>query len=376
MTDYRIQVRNAALELVAEIDDYQKLQLVLVFNDVSKWRLSLPSDAAADAGLLEEGAGLTVTADGTTLLSGSIDETQRTWDERTGALELTGFDDTQVLGWRICLPEAPAETYATNPYDVRTGIASTVMGDYVLNNAGTAAVLPRQVAGLAIGADPLAGGTITARARFERLLDKLQELALMASSELGFRVVQSGGSLEFQVYEPIDRTDAVIFSPELGNLSHYVYSVQAPTANYAYVGGGDEGTSRTIQPGQDPASVVRWGRREVFVDQRSTSNAAELQQKASEALAKTGAATSLDVTTVDTEGLSYPAGYGLGDLVLAVIEGETIDQIVRQVQVTLEGGKSAVVIPTLASPSGPRARQGVIGLLASLRRRSQNLEIR
>src|SRR5690606_2488261 len=103
------------------------------------------------------------------------------------------------------------------------------------------------------------GKNITGRARFQNLLEFLSSLALSGGG-LGFRVVQVGNNLEFQVYQPSNKTKSAFFSPLLGNLSSFEYSNDNPEANLVIIGGSGEGKDRIIMWKGDNESVTKYGR--------------------------------------------------------------------------------------------------------------------
>jgi hypothetical protein len=135
----------------------------------------------------------------------------------------------------------------------------------------------------------------------------LQNLAVLGG--FGIRVV----GLQFQVYQPVDKTNEVIYSREMNNLLRFSRNVQKPGGNYVYVGGGGEGTSRVIVEGGNNASISRWGRIEAWKDQRNTSDTGELNQ-------------------------------ALGDIVSIVFDGVTYTETVRQILIKTDGVSEEITI--------------------------------
>lgn len=372
---WTIYVRDANRNRVAEVDDYQRLELALRFSDVSAWTLHIPANTAVATELLKQGAGVEIVKDGTTVLSGPRTRRLRQWSADEDRLELSGPDDTVWLARRLAYPEAPALTTATDAYDVRTGVCETIMRQFVDVNAGPSADSTRRVSGLTLAADGTRGTSVTGRGRFHTLLELFQNLAL-AGGDLGFRIVQSGTDLEFQVYEPSDKTATVIFSEEFGNLRSFDYFEQAASANFAVVGGGGEGAARTFTTGGDSSSINTWGRIETFVDQRHTTDATELAQARDETLDQESSRTGLRIEPVDTGAVTYLTDYTLGDKVTVVVDGVSIQDVVREVHLTLDVDGEAVA-PTVGTPreSDPRVPQ-FFRQLARLRRDVSNLERR
>lgn len=363
MPDWTVYARAPDMTLAGQVDDYQKLEMVTRFNDVGTWLLDVDASTSPAPFLMLDGAGLVVTADGTVVFSGPVTRRERDFAGDHNRLRVSGFDDSVQLTRRLASPQptTAAPPYNSQGYDVRTGTCSTILGQYVNVNAGPGALGARQIPGLTLAADPGLGTSITGRARWQPLPELLQGLAL-AGGGLGYRVLQVGTGIQFSVYAVVDRTASVIFSTDLGNLEAFAWSEEAPDTNYVYVGGGGEDTARTIYEGQDSASIGRWGRIESFRDRRDTSVAAELAQAAVDELQKSAGQTSMAITPIDLPQMAYLANYGLGDKVTAVMDGVPVQQVVREVKVTLaENGVR--VVPTIGTPG----RQDLLGIFDRLR---------
>lgn len=363
MSNYALYVRDADRRTMAEVDHFTRLDLELRFNEVGTWAIDVPPGGDA-ARRLAPGAGLIVVRDGETLLSGPVRAQRRSWSDERSLATFSGPDDAVYLRDRLAYPVPSGPPYAAAEADVRTGVASTVMRAYVDANAGPGANPERRVRGLALGTDPLIGTSGTWRARFVGLLELLQSIAV-AAGDLGFRVVQAGTDLEFQVYQPVDRTRTAIFSPKLGTLRAFEYAVEPPELNYVIVGGGGEGTARLFVERGDPDSIVEWDRIESFRDRRDTTASDELSLTADEELTERAVKTSLSVTPLDTDGLAFGTGYGLGDRVTVVITRETsivdpaletlteMQDVIRGIHITLTPDGAETVQPIVGTPDGP-----------------------
>lgn len=366
--------RDSDLSLLGEISDYQSLTMVPRFNKPGAWEIDVNASSSA-AELLTWGNGIVVKRDGAAFFSGPVTSLQRKWTPTGDRLTISGADDVVCLERRLAYPEAPALTTATSAYDARTGVASTVMRDYVDANVGASADSTRRVAGLDVEAvDPLLGSSVTGLGRFQALDELLRELAL-AGGDLGFRIVQNGAGLEFQVYDPADRTATVIFSADLGTLAAYDYSEDGPEANYVVVGGAGEGAARAFSSGGDGASIARYGRIESFVDKRDTGDTGQLDQARDEALTQNAEQTSLSATPVDTGAFRFGADYGLGDRVTVMVDGAALQDVVREVSVTLDPTKGLSVVPVIGTPGTTNPGvPAIFNRLARLERRLAALE--
>ncbi|HLH22438.1 MAG TPA: siphovirus ReqiPepy6 Gp37-like family protein [Chloroflexota bacterium] len=352
MPQYRLLVRDPGRIPVAEVDDFAELQAIPRFNAVGTWSLRLPA-TSRPAQLLVEGGGLIVLRDGLTLLSGPVEQLDREWSVQGDMLTATGVDDVSLLAHRLAYPVPSGPPYTAQDYDVRTGVCETVLRQYVDANVGGAAAPARQEPALSLAADLGRGAPVTGRARFQTLLELLQGLAL--SGGLGFRIRQQvtavGFPLEFECYVPTDRSTSALFSRELGTLQSFGYTRAAATANYVIAGGSGTGTSRTFAERGDAASITTYRRREVFLDQRDTANAAELDQAIGQTLAQQAQRTELRLTPIDTASLAFGVDYQLGDVVTVMVDGVAFTDVVREVQLTLRGDQAEQIVPTIGTPS-------------------------
>lgn len=398
---YKIYVRDRNLSRVAEITDFLSLELLPKFNDVGAWALVLPTDTKATSELIKPQAGIIVVRDGVTIFSGPVTKRSRNWNNTQDETTVSGTDDNIKL-LNLAYP-VPSGDFTLNAYDVRTGNAEAIMKQYTDANLGATARSERRV--LTTESNQGLGGLVTGRGRFHTLLELFRSLALIGGG-LGFRVVQVGTALEFQVYQPVDKTRTAFFSPLLGNLADFEYSVQAPEANYIIIGGGGEGAARIIKERGDSESIAKYGRIETFIDQRDMTDISELEQTLTEELAEKGEKTSLSITPIDTPQLTFGRDYNLGDKVSVVITqpNEVIDvdtlyyfisayqtvpvetervrkiqekidvvqDIVREIKITLslEGERISPVVGT--SDTAPR----IYDRVNDLERRTSNLERR
>lgn len=385
MSDYTVFVRDGERVARAQLDDFDKLEIVLRFNMPGSWALSGVKRDAEAAGYLRLGdqlaPGIIVDRDDVTILSGPLAKYRR--ERKTGdgfiddTLDVSGPDDAVWLWRRVAHPSPADGLFATQAEDVRTGAAETVMRGFVDANAGPGALSPRRVAGLTLAADNLRGDTLTERARLDVLGDLVASVALKGGG-LGFSVVQDDTDLLFSVYSPTDRSASIVLSDDVGSMGDFEYEVTAPEWDQAYVGGGGEGVARTFVERFDAVSAVRWGRIETFRDRRDTTNVAELANTGDEELAKNGEKVVFSVGAVDLPNMRYGLDYGLGDQVTAVIDDVEVVQVVREVRITVTAAGEEVV-PVLGSPGAPGSTDVLTDLFDRLRRQSgrvTNLERR
>lgn len=359
MTELKAFVRNPALGQEAEIEDYQALDLVPRFNGVGTWVIDIDARTRPAEFLTRPGFGIDVMRRSgpgdpwVSFFGGRLRHRGRSYAEKKNRLVVGGVDDNWLLHARLAHPQpaTAAPPYNTSAYDIRTGVCSTILRAYVNVNAGPGALTPRQWPLLVLGADPLAGTSITGRARWQNLLELLQELAL-AGGGLGFRVVRTDPAptpptLSFEVYEPEDLTAAVQFSLKLANLVDFSYDDDAPEATYVVAAGSGEGAARLIREDADDDALAEWGRIESFRDRRDVDNAPELDQALLEELAERAHRASLRFTPQDLLQMQYGRDYGLGDRVTAVIDDVEVADVVREVAITMRPGEPTHAVPAI-----------------------------
>lgn len=353
-----IFIRDKSLNRVGLITNFEKATFVPRFNEVGTWAITLPAGTEIDRLLQFAGSGgrigLEALRGGTGIVAGPMDTSRRTSNNEVDNRTISGWSDERYLRDRLAFP-APLQGYPhdSQAYDVRTGPAETVLKDYVKFNLGSSALTPRRLDGLVIPVSAAIGASVTGRARFDNLLTLLQNLAI-AGGDVGFRMVQVGATIEFQVYQPEDKTALAVYSYELGTLEAFEYEARAATGNYAIAGGSGEGTLRSFRELQDPASILDYGRIETFVDASGTADPTELYQNASEELTKQAERSQLEFNPLETEGLQFIRDWNLGDKVTGQIDGVSFPQIIREIEIKLDEDKGETITPVVGGPEATR----------------------
>lgn len=398
----RLQVRNADLLVVAPLDLYSEAEFVLKWNPISletcsTFMVSLPMrrrDAfgrlrwnPAAVALLEDGAGITSSLDGQRLLTGSVEEPERT---RSGSgperLDVFGYSDDQWIAVRNAWP-APysnsLETQDAAAYDVRNGPCETVVKGYVDANAGPSSPAERRVGKLVVPPSTGLGSVIPGRARFYNLAETITDLCSEGGG-LGWRVVQVGLELRFEVFQPRDRTKHARFSPELRNLTSYKLMTPKAKVTRAIAAGGGQGVNRLFQEAK--VAVPWWKYREAYIDRRDAGGGteqvmtgderlaaqAELVKAATDAVASGQLAASFAAPIQDTPAVGFMRQYGALDKVTVSVGGASLQDVVRQVSV--KGNEAGVdIVPTVGVASqAPDA--DLIRRLQDLERRQTRIE--
>jgi hypothetical protein len=381
MLKYQIYVRDVNLNRVAQIDDYQKLEMKPQFNAVGAFTLAMSMNSNAAFYITQPGAGIIVVRNGTTIFSGPVHQKERKWTAQSDDLTISGYDDNYILQTKLAYPVPGGPPYTSTDYDVRTGPAETIMKQYINANIGSGASSNRKIS-ITTDTDLGRGTSITGRARFDTLLALCGSLALQGGG-LGFKVIQVGNGLQFQVYQPTDKSQSVVFSPLLGNLLDFDYTEQSPDANYIIAAGTGEGTARIITESGDSDSVSMYGRVEEFLNQNNTSSTTELSQAITEELANKSFSTSLTITPIDTNTMAFMQNYNLGDIVSVVLTqpGQTGDQInqnvmdvisdvVRQITITVDE-KGEVITPLIGTADA--ANKSTLRIFSSMKTMNRRL---
>ena len=339
INDFTIYTQENGV-LTGVVSKYAKFSMVLRHNDRGTFAMTL---GGAEGERLTEGTKILVLQEGYSdpLFRGTVMDYGKEVDGGVTIVKIAGYDDMELLRGRVAEPDPlNGPPFSLASHDVRTGPAETLIHQYAKYNFGPSARSERKIAGITFAADLGRGTTLTKRARLPNLLEWFREIALEGGG-LGFTV--SGGV--FSVYMPVDRSDSVVFSDDLGNLRKKKWRVRAPEANFIYGGGDGELTARRFRTVADSYSVLKWGRIEGFYDRRNAASNGELDTALAGQLETKGEKAEVGLEVTQTQGMTYRRDYNLGDTVTVVLEQGTreITDVIREVQITLEPGAVRVV---------------------------------
>lgn len=349
-TPWRVYIRDPQLQRVALLEDYTSLDMVLRFNDVQPWTLTLSARSDWVSTLAQDGYGIQVYRGSSYVTGGSWNKFRYQWDKDNDEVTFTGEDDTAWMRYRLASP-APTTadqsgTWTAAAEDVTpSGAASSVIAYIAQRNLGIDAWPGRKVA--ASTSSVTFGTTMVQRSRWQNLLSFCQEIATAGAVngiEPGFRIAQVGAALQLQTYQPADRTQTVKLSPTLKNVRSITYERTAPEATTVYVGGTGEGAARTYFVKSADATV--WGRREAELANASSLSAlAELTGEADKVLSEKGPKQSLSVIPRDLPNMEFGVDYFVGDKVTAVLNqfgpggalkpGDVVTDVLREARVNL-----------------------------------------
>lgn len=356
---------------------FAKLKLVERYNQPDTAVLEgLTDDLAA---LLVPGVGAVLFEDNVQRMCGVVTDIQRSGG-RTGQVTLTS--DLVRLWDRICYPN-PGQAFGsqTTDYYVRTGNRETIMVDLVSANAGPGALVARQVNRLRVPVTQARGGTTALRLRFDNLGSTLARVAEQAN--LRVRVVHTPGAAGTGWLDVVfeDAPDLSAWArygtPKAGGpglLSEdWQLGLSAPTLTRAEVAAGGEGAARILSEQSDTTGAeVLWGRRiEQLVDQRQTTDTAEITQAGQDALVEGVAPTTVDAKILNSPGVRIGVDVPVGSVVRATLDGLVVTERVREVTTTVEGsgdGPTVTVEPLFGSADASKAAKSTKELVKVLRR--------
>lgn len=359
--DLVLEVRNPSLERIGQITpkDLVGATFVIRFNNVGAWSIRLPYGHALGEQLRQPGYGLVLTGPNSqTLISGptlsaSLTQTQ---DNIEGDWEIRGVSDDVFLAERLAYPTPSTAdvTAQTSGYDIRTGVAETVIKEYVDVNMGPTAPSERRISNLTIEADQGRGETVYANARFDTIQDLVYDLAQVGG--LGYVITQSGANLEFSIFEPVDRSDLVRMDIQNRKLSSSVYSYGTAQVTRAIVGGKGEVEHRQFverTTADSLAAESTWGRRvEVFKDARQAESTNELNTAGDELLVDLGKTiVEMSVNPSSDQTMVYGTDWGLGDRVTIVANDVETTAVVTEVGISI-GSDGVRVGATVGTPVG------------------------
>ncbi|MGW9299576.1 siphovirus ReqiPepy6 Gp37-like family protein [Streptomyces cyaneofuscatus] len=376
-TALRVYVRNPALERIGQVDDYTSLTVMPRYNAIGSFVLEISADSGK-ANLLVEGNGLIIrTADGTLVDSGpirTVDWSRSKDDSGPGKLTVGGVSDTEVLARYTCwpVPGSAIGSQADAVYKISAVVAETAMRTLVNVNAGPGALASRKNALLTLATNGNRGPTITRQLnQFDSLLAVITEIANAAG--LGFRVVQVGSGLQFQVYEPTDRSGTARFAFNLGNLTDANYTTTPPTCTRAIVVAGGQSSPRSCKTVDRADPLFPGLVLEQFVDLTSVDTAsvdlvAQMDQAASEALTAGAGQGSLAISPIDIPLLQYGRDYSVGDTVSAKVRESWMTDVVREVTLSCTAGDGTTVKASIGSSDGDGTVARIYKYLAQVKK--------
>ena len=249
-------------------------------------------------------------------------------------------DDIGLLRWRLGLPVPDGPPYTTADYDVREGVAESVMKELLLDNLKD----NRSMDSFQISVDKGRGNTIQLKARFDLLLSLLQEAG--SKGNLKFDVVDG----LFDVSIPQNLQNEVVFSFGNGNLLDYQLKQKACLGNYGYLLGEGELKDRFVYEGGNSSSQQLWGRREFVRDERRLKASDDFSQALDSSLKEYDEVFELQATCIDSSVAKYGEDYFVGSKVKVFVPKLfAIEEQVSEVRFRFDAENGDVVQPTIGN---------------------------
>lgn len=259
---------------------------------------------------------------------------------------LYGVGYSQLLKRRIILPITGQE------YNSKSGVAETVMRDFVSDSAISPVDADRIISGLSNDIDVAVGSTAEYSARYTNLFTVISRLAEQGGVDFGVTKDTTVGTFLFEVRElwGTDKTHGnsdgnvpVVFDVTLGNMLIPILSKNGgDEVNFVYIGGQQQGVSRIIETRQDAAAVAAspWNRHENFVDARSEDDTDGLQTRGQAVLDEQGYKEVLTFNVQQTAGTRWIRDWVLGDLITARYAGQQFHKKIVEVTTQVSAGES------------------------------------
>ncbi len=356
MAEYTILITDQDLVPVGDpITTWTQIDITLRFNEPGSGLFRAPGYSWIRDQLVP-GHRVVVIRDGEVLISGPIEKWiwERSDDgDNAGAGQLTvNFADfLSLVVARLTYPDpALAPEAQTGDHWTYNDLAEHALRTLAEWSAGPSALELRRVPRLQLGAFAGVGGSVTAVAeRMEPVGDVMRRVAVDGGN-LGFRCRQVDRDVLFEVYEPPDLSDSVVFAFGHGSLKYVGYEVNSPTATNVVVGGQGEGADRYVMGVDNLAAQYAWDRRETLVNRPGNDPTADLLAAAAEAL-RDGAETSrVASSTGDTPYLRFREHYDVGTKVsVETWPGSMISDLVVTVHIQVYPTSGEVVASTVGS---------------------------
>lgn len=407
---YRVEVRDRDLNRIGEIDTWIQMDLSVQFCDQGAWNILVKS-GTPQAELLQQGGGVAIYQDGVEkpILTGQIETFQKYWTtvqhSSEGSVFVGGKTDNKLAFSRLSFVD-PTKTVSqqySTVLDVRmvNGPVSKLIYDEFNKSIGPGALADRQVTGVNVGVAPTFGATRSDSLRYDVLGEKLTEWC--TDKKTGWQLLYNPNTktIDLDVFQPRDLSKSIRFSPELGNLREFIWTLSAPKVTRAIVACQGEGVDRYIYQKVDTAAESEWGLQiEQFIDRRDLpimtnqvdgspmkrsadvtdtefQQALEaMEQAAADALKEGEKKGNFQIYPIDTEQIKFGRDYFVGDLVTVEVDGTEYVDIVREVSITVDDGGNALSVSPKIGEQGSGEPLNLYSSVYEMRKKLRKLEAR
>lgn len=380
---YRVEVFDRNLKRIGEIDEWISLDFTVRLAQEGTWQILIKDDTT-QSNLIQKGGGIVIWQDGVSkpLLSGQVDVFQKYWTKvqhtGPGSLYIGGKCHNSLAYRRLAFPDPSRPVHeqylATLPARQLpdSGTAGEMIHDELYQALGPGALADRRIPGLNFTASTLGTGMADSL-RFDVIGSKLEDWYKSRGVAYRFIYNPDAQRVDVEIFKPRDLSKRVRFSPELGNLREYIWTLNAPKATRAIVGGAGEKLDRYYYQKVDTAAEAEWGiQAETFVDRRDiqlkvdrntglpvkaedSMTAADVEaakkaveEAASNVLDENQPRGNFQIYPIDTADCLFGRDYFVGDVVTVAVDGTEYSDVVREVSISVDdGGKAQDVNPKI-----------------------------
>jgi hypothetical protein len=385
---YRIEVFDKNLKRIGEIDEWLSLDFTVRLAQEGAWQL-LIKDGTPQSDLIQKGGGIAIWQDGVDkpVLSGPVDTFQKYWTKLQhtgpGSIYIAGKCHNTLAYRRLAFPD-PSKALTNQYQNARwqrfvsplKPMEKTIWEE-LYNALGPGAQSNRRISGINWGEEPEGPSFPWPSAldylRMDGIGSKLEDW--FTAKGVAYRFIYNADTqqIDFEVFRPRDLSKDVRFSPELGNLREYIWTLGAPKITRAIVGCAGEKRERYYYQKIDTATEAEWGMSiEQFIDRGDIQLKVDLntgeavksdpamtdsdvadakaaaQDAADQAFAEGAKDGNFQIYPIDTAECAFGRDYFVGDTVTVSVDGTEYVDVVREVTVSVDdGGNTQDVAPKI-----------------------------
>ncbi|WJV49912.1 Gp37-like protein [Streptomyces flavofungini] len=379
---YRVEVFDKDLKRVGEIDEWISLDFTVKLRQEGSWQI-LIKDGTPQSQLIEKGGGIAIWQEGVSkpLLSGQVEIFQKYWTKLQhtgpGSLYISGKCHNVLAYRRLMFPDPSrpvSEQYLSRLPNrwVNEPSAGHAIYKEFLAAFGAGTVPDRRIGNIVL-TDSTAGRAMGGVLRWDILGERLEEWC--EKRDVAYRFIYNAETqkIDAEIFALRDLSKTVRFSPDLGNLREYIWTLSAPKVTRAIIGCSGENLERYFYQKIDTASEAEWGMQiERLIDQRDiqlkvdratgqpvrsdSSMTAEdvdaakyaVQTAAADALREGEKNGNFQVYPIDTPDCQFGKHYFVGDKVTVAVDGTEYSDVVREVVISVDdGGNTQDVAPKI-----------------------------
>jgi hypothetical protein len=354
--NYTLLITDQFLTVVGDpITCWTSIDVTLKFNEPSAGIFTAPGYSWIRE-QMAPGNRVVVIRGGEILIAGPIEKWmyERSDDgdnAGAGTLTVTFADDLALVVARSSFPN-PNLAVEAQVADNWTfvGLAEDAMRSLVDTQAGPNALAARQVPQLSLGIWSGLGPSSTYKAELMEPVGNVLRRIAVSAGGLGFRTRQEGTSVLFEVYQPENLANQVVFGFGAGSLKYIGYEVSAPSTTVALVGGQGEGADRLVIERVNAGGQAQWGRMETLVSRPGSDPTADLQAAGDQQLASDAETVRIPTSTADTPFQMFGRDYRLGSQVsVETWPGSMVVDVIVTVHIQVYPTAGEVVSSTVGS---------------------------